>query len=109
MTKTLVAGQSDALTEFYRAYLAWINSGAYTNHPNFVRYAGLCDNISDYFGGSGPGLRAADEMCEQFRQAGLDVELPFNLYPGQRRYSAESMSDLCHTNPYRIQWVRDHV
>lgn len=109
MSKMLVAGQSDTLTEFYRAYLAWINAGAYMGHPKFVRYAGLCCNLANYFGGYSLGLRAADEMCEQFRQAGLDAELPFNLYPDSRPYSDESLKDLCHTNPYRIQWVKDHV
>lgn len=109
MSKMLVAGQSDTLTEFYRAYLAWVEAGT-PKHPHFARCWGLCCNLADYYGGTTrASLSAADEMRMQFRQAGLDEELPFNPYPGSRKYTEESLAYQCHLNPHRIQWVRDHV
>lgn len=95
--------QSDNLTKFYRAYLAWANDGAPKNNIyNFWPAYGLCYNarLYDSWGGQ------RNEMRAQFMYAGLDVEIPFNV---PSSYKHESAENTCHLNPRRMAWVREHA
>jgi len=95
--------QSKELTEFYRAYLAWVEAGAVYSGGFSVRY-GLCNNLAKYFHYSNYVLCC--ELADQFEEAGLEHTLPFN--GDSHEYFYETNSGACHLNPKRIQWVRDH-
>jgi hypothetical protein len=95
--------QSDNLTKFYRAYLAWANDGAPVgNIYNFWPGYGLCYNsrLFDSWG----ALR--NEMIGQFVDAGLDSEIPFNA---PSSYARESSGKAHHLNVRRMRWVREHA
>lgn len=101
--------QSQKLTEFYRAYLAWVLQGADVEHPTFSRSLGLCHNFWLFAGGMDNRVEARDlenELSAQFKAAGLDKAYPFNngnasLYEQEGSYK--------HYNSQRLQWVIDHT
>lgn len=110
--------QSDELTAFYQAYLAWLNADAPetdvfgTNAYGFARGSGLCANLR-YFCFHhkcyGHHTVYVAEMLNQFVEAGLDKQYPFNRYSkDENSMSIEIRQNTCHINPKRVQWVNDH-
>lgn len=105
--------QSAELTKFYRDYLAWVESGA-PEHPVFDRDSGLCLQINRYTNDD-IGNELADELENQFIDAGLCDTFPFNGGgvwfggAGLSNYLAESSAHTCHLNEARMAWVRDHI
>lgn len=95
--------QSELLTQFYQAYLAWVEDGAPIINPNFKRRYGLCANVCDW----APACNLVDEMTDQFEAAELNLLYPFNDYGAD--YKQDSKSRTHHLNEKRIQWVRDHA
>ena len=98
--------QSEGLTKFYNAYLAWLEAGAETDQ--FTRRDGLCINIIDYFDCEKPP--ELDEIHNQFREAGLCAILPFNKESnGDVSYYGEIYDASAHLNQKRIDWVKEHA
>jgi len=98
--------QSEALTKFYQAYLAWVEAGApVENEHSLYRGVGLCSNLWTFFGYA--DASEAYELDSQFRDAELSVFYPFN--EGSVHYRQEKAAETCHLNPARIEWVRRHV
>lgn len=90
------------LKEFYQAYAAWLDAGAPEGQP-FDRGYGLCDNLYDqYYCHRG----LMNEMRGQFKKAGLDIDYPFG---GSEVFEDETDNSTMHTNPLRVQWVKDHA
>lgn len=106
--------QSETLTEFYRAYAAWLDIGAPKGKP-FQRCWGLCTNLHEWLAGAESrdynayteDYNAYTEMLEQFQEAGLDTRHPFNRTGDA--YFKWSDKNTQHLNPKRIKWVRDHA
>lgn len=94
---------SEALKEFYAAYVEWVDAGAPHGQP-FVRNNGLCLNLLLKMPRSYEENNAAfEEMTEQFCEAGLDVSYPFDTPMGY------SMCKDMHLNEARISWVKTHL
>ena len=97
--------QSEALTRFYQAYLAWVEAGAHEeNEHMFSRGVGLCTNLHIF---SKYNDTLLTEMVNQFKEAGLDRFYPFNKYSSH--YGAEKTHKRCHSNNNRMAWVREHA
>lgn len=97
--------QSDNLTKFYRAYLAWATDGApIGNIYNFFASCGLCYNSRLFANWQDRSIR--DEMIGQFIDAGLDAETPFNV---SRSYANDTTAKSHHLNTKRMAWVREHA
>ena len=94
--------QNKSLQQFYNDYAAWLDAGAPQGQP-FCRDAGLCHNLGK-FGGD---RDAYIEMGRQFEAAGLDDQYPFDNT--EDHYYDMSGLYSHHTNPLRIQWVKDHA
>lgn len=98
--------QSQQLTEFYKAYLAWVEAGAPEDDGQLLtRNVGLCTNLALFceFAHEVPDY----ELEQQFRDAGLSVFYPFNGSSAQ--YRQEKHAGTCHLNEKRIAWVRKHA
>lgn len=95
------------LSEFYKAYSDWIDSGA-PEGKTFSRHVGLCGSIFLYLAMKWYPIKdrkiTLEMMRAQFVKAGLDSEYPFNNQ--ENSYRMESINGLIHTNTNRIQWVR---
>lgn len=91
---------SEQLKEFYKAYAAWLDAGAPQCFP-FKRHDGLCHNLSNW---SDYDEELSEELLDQFDDAGLDWEYPFDDH--WTKYSAD---DYKHLNPARVSWVRKHA
>jgi hypothetical protein len=109
--------QSTLLTQFYRAYTAWIDDGA-PKRVLFRRDAGLCRNVmvwAEAIGQEGLQVRLLrDELRTQLKQAGMDMDYPFSPADAQHGphhyyYSIETNAEICHLNERRIAWVREHA
>lgn len=104
--------QSSLLSDFYRDYLAWVDSGA-PEHPVFDRNSGLCLQLDMYVSYVDIEVYAND-FESQLVEAGLCEAFPFNggyKYgdtTALKDYTNECRSHACHLNEARIQWVRDH-
>lgn len=83
--------QSDKLTEFYRAWLAWAEGGE--NVHGFDPYMGLCAEAKR-FGG---------------RELRNDITNTLSLYPFDKTESDFWICKDKRTNPKRLQWCRDHI
>ena len=94
--------QSKELTEFYRAYLEWAESG-YGEHPKFHIDVGLCLNLQLYYGTDERGIVCREMLC-QFIAAGLHGDYPFNSGNSQTYWS-----EIRHRKPARIAWVKEHA
>jgi hypothetical protein len=108
----LPTGQSVLLTQFYRAYAAWIDDGA----PPFIvflRQAGLCGNLRVWAQSIGLEDYAYEykpvrgEMQQQFRRSFVEILHPFNQSLNEWNHEADSHT--CHLNTERIKWVRKHA
>lgn len=109
--------QSTMLTEFYKAYLAWIESGAPDRSP-FSRATGLCANLERFCGSK--GLRYPEialllvEQGGLFKKAGLSEDYPFDNNDNPEDlpfYTYEIASDKRehHLNEARLNWVKSHI
>lgn len=99
--------QSEQLTKFYQAYLAWVLEGAEAG-LGFSRGVGLCTNMyywlpNDYSLYS----ELLSEMHTQFSAANLCEQTPFDSILIE--YPEESHNKECHKNPARLAWVRSHA
>lgn len=96
--------QSQTLTNFYRAYLAWVEAGApEKNEHEFKRRIGLCSNLHWF---TFPNDFPLEEMTRQFAAAGLDSFHPFSR---SIEYRDEKVAGTCHLNNNRMSWVREHA
>lgn len=117
--------QSENLTKFYQAYLAWAEAGAPHREP-FSRRVAMCGNmyrfaktiIKPIVTDDGRTLNISDiidladslenEMCEQFKAARLDHCYPFNNGCFQD-YDHEGKYGYRWQNPDRMAWVKSHA
>jgi len=89
--------QSDKLTEFYRAWLAWAEGRE--NVHGFKPDTGLCLSALQ-FGDMSTFMEITHDLCKELGGSispfdqGLDGCFK---YPDKR------------TNPKRLQWCRDHI
>lgn len=95
------------LTDFYRDYAAWMDSGA-PNGDVFRQNRGLCTCLSRWCAANGINEYLNVDMNWQFVSANLDSIYPFNGGDHQG-YSREVRKNACHLNPERIAWVREHA
>lgn len=98
--------QSKELTQFYREYLKWVDSGASRNLP-FDPGFGLCANLYEHLVDTTIYPEVLGEMTMQFSDAGLNDIHPFN--DDILTYISDREAATHHLNPKRIQWVRDHI
>lgn len=96
--------QSSKLTQFYRAYQAWLDAGA-PQHQPFYREVGLCENLGKYLHYSEPDI--LDEMLEQFRKRLKKIKYPFNK--NGEDYMAEACGLKSYLNKKRLEWVKEHT
>lgn len=99
--------QSELLTAFYRAYLAWVENGEGSKY-RFRDAVGLCANLNRFLSVEDPTADTLEEMEDQFVQAGLDLCYPFNNGEHQD-YQDEMQSHEATSNVQRMKWVRDHA
>lgn len=109
--------QSAMLTEFYKAYLAWIESGAPDRFP-FSRGTGLCANLERFCGSKGLKYSEInsllDEQFNLFANAGLSECYPFDDddnegdQPGYTYEIAANKREQ-HLNAARLNWVKSHI
>ena len=102
---------SESLKQFYRDYAEWLENGAPKSHSCFKRYFGLCTSL-DYWCRERLLCEyviesLSVEMQYHFKDAGLNVEYPFN--DGHSCYRTEFVCEISHLNENRRQWVFDHV
>lgn len=99
--------QSEELTEFYRSYAIWLEEGAPQWEP-FSRTEGLCWSVLYFATHCGYRSEALlHELREQFEAAGLSQGYPFD--EGGMAHSKARTNATMHTNPKRIQWVRERI
>lgn len=91
---------SEQLKAFYKAYAAWLDAGA-PQHKPFDRTYGLCFVLEEF---SACDYDLLEEMRQQFTDAGLCWEFPFD-----KCLSAYVEDDNKHLNPARVAWVRKHA
>lgn len=100
--------QSDVLTDFYRAYVVWLDTGTF-NTSLFREKDGLCTCLVNYLKYKGYSKstidRHTDELNDQFRKAGLDRFYPFNY--GDGNYFANEHKK--NMNRQRVTWAREHA
>jgi len=100
---------SEDLKLFYREYALWLKTGA-EEHLCFSRGFGLCTSLLRWCVVNDVAETIFGEMIEQFINAGLDEDIPFNsLFTEERRYTEETSSDEAHLNEKRRKWVFDHA
>jgi hypothetical protein len=104
--------QSELLTQFYRAYVAWIDDGA-PEGIVFTRGNGLCSNLIRFIRGVTDSLctrrMVGNEMYGQFRTAFAAKDWGFPFNDNDSTYWTESGIYQCHLNQDRIKWARDHA
>ncbi|MFP3645166.1 hypothetical protein [Paraburkholderia sp. SIMBA_054] len=104
--------QSELLTQFYRAYTAWIDDGA-PERIIFHRNRGLCGNLRIWALSVGMNLLGDEyqairsEMYGQFRSRYMDGLHPFNDSLNEFNHEADTRT--CHQNLQRIKWARRHA
>lgn len=91
------------LQDFYDSYAQWLKDDAPEGNP-FFRACGLCSNLY-FFGGCDDDL--CYEMSQQFLEADLSDEYPFN--GDWDNYVDEINRGETHLNEARRKWVFDHV
>lgn len=107
--------QSALLSWFYNDYVEWVDKGANEDNPHgFRRDRGLCHNIINWiYSDACPRSirfvkpeRIQQEMNNQFKESNLSP-IPFNEL--EMPYWLESISNICHENKLRIEWVKEHT
>jgi hypothetical protein len=100
--------QSESLTEFYRAYLWWLEAGA-SEEMGFSRHHGLCGALRQWANRNDQlGYRALhDEMIAQFMKHTTSFLHPFHTFA--QEYNREVDRGEAHLNVDRIKWVKDHA
>jgi len=100
---------SENLKLFYWDYALWLKNGALP-HPSFSRFNGLCSSLLMWCIKHNIDSILLEEMEDQFRKAGLDMDIPFNRpKEGDRSYIDETSSNEAHLNEKRRKWVFDHA
>lgn len=97
------AQQSELLTTFYRAFLAFAETGE--NPHDFTPSTGLCSNLAKFLCKIDADYTALEEMERQFKKAGLNNNYPFNSGSG-RNYDLEMEEGRAFFNADRMNWVR---
>ena len=98
---------NEELKRFYRAYKAWLDSGAKDFVP-FSRHVGLCSSLekwADMNGLSKLRNKLAFGMQKQFEREGLPIAYPF----GPTEYYIGRKNSTQHLCPKRIAWVEKHA
>lgn len=97
---------SPQLLNFYREYKKWLDIGA-PKDGAFYRGSGLCFNLSSFLGKNDPDMKVQFEMKNQFFDAGLNTETPFDFdFDEYAHYGSKGKSYL---NIYRRGWVEDRI
>jgi hypothetical protein len=97
------------LKKFYQEYALWLTTGA-KRHRSFSRCTGLCSSLLKWCDANDIDTILIDEMEDQLRKAGLDVDIPFNTKAsGNRGYHEETATHEAHLNESRRKWVFDHA
>ena len=95
------------LDKFYQEFQAWIDC-QYPRHEIFTPYCGLCYNARRWaWAHNESGVEASLALKEQFRQAGLNEEFPFN--EGMFHFDFEARNNKLYTNQQRLKWVAEHA
>ncbi len=96
------------LTDFYKEIQQWLDTGE-SNHPSKKHY-GLCTNLLVY------SNRQDDEytknisaMRQQFNEANLRVDYPFNSAMDDAIYENELRSGKLYENKKRLDWIKKHA
>lgn len=93
---------SEILLSFYKAWLKNDDQGIWQPRSQ----VGLCHNLRQYSFLYSPGDEESlsEEMQQQFRDAGLDKEYPFNVN-GTHYFNEKD----AYSNEARVQWVKDRI
>lgn len=108
-----VEKSSPELLQFYLEWLVWAESGdeiLFDNHDVFGARFGLCMNLMDWLNinvdeDSDIRQEVANELAQQFVDAGLDPGYPF----GYDDYQYEQSSGTMHLNAARLAWVKARI
>ena len=100
---------SPELSRFYKSVQAWIDSNFTVNPYDYVIHSGLCLNSCSFESKHElPMDEVYHEMICQFKEAGLNTDVPFNVYP-RNSYNDESTRKTIWQNKERLAWVKDHA
>ncbi len=101
---------SDQLKQFYMALQFWI-SGGMKVHPYFQRKKSLCFQLTAYCVNNRfkpqVSLKLGDEMDDQFLDANLNTNTPFNA--NEEAYFIEQASGTHYENQARLDWITHHA
>jgi hypothetical protein len=100
--------QSELLTQFYRAYAAWLDAGA-PKEMGFSRHHGLCGALRQWANRHAQVeyRNLGNELQAQFMKLSTSFLHPFHELSSQ--YNLEADRGACHRNPKRIAWAREHA
>jgi hypothetical protein len=100
--------QSELLTQFYKAYLWWLEAGA-KEDMGFARTYGLCRALRIWANRNAQVEYHAlqEEMVQQFMQHSTSFLHPFHT--SAEEFNLEAFRGESHLNRDRIQWVKDHA
>lgn len=97
------------LKQFYRAMQEWIDGGCKEdNQYGFIPQIGLCNNLINFTQVTEGDYKEdfLEEMKQQFHEAGLDKDLPFNE---NISYVLERDKGIRYKNLQRLAWVKQHA
>lgn len=100
---------SPELKSFYVAMQEWIDAGCPEgNQYRFILQVGLCTNLINFTLVTEEGYKedTLEEMRQQFHEAGLDRDLPFNE---NISYLFERDKGIMYKNPQRLAWIKQHA
>lgn len=100
--------QSKELGLFYQALWDWIQSNFLNNPNEFEANCGLCSAIWDWHVAKDftheSGVSLKEEMKQQFEDAGLDIQYPFDAQSWDYANTVNKF-----TNPKRLAWIKNHL
>lgn len=103
--------QSPEIAAFYKALADWINNGM-PDGGVFNKARGICSNVFNYELQAGLVKHSlAHELRQQFAEAGLDSDTPFNDKRKGFTYKHECDQPNANLflNPKRVAWVHEHA
>lgn len=99
---------SEELKAFYQEMQEWIDAGLpMDNRYRFSIWYGLCHNLEAFLRCyPKPQETYIEEMREQFIQAGLGEDYPFDK---AWEYAADVEEGTLYTNQERLNWIKQHA
>lgn len=103
---------NSVLIQFFKEYLEWLDTGAANTHPVFARNSGLCEQLNSYMLALDMVDVNKNLVKKDFRYllhstCNGDMVYPFNK--NGTAYIKEASANKCHTNKFRITWVREQL